>query len=71
MVLLSPATARVEWGMSDNLVLELLRAIRGDIGVLATDIRDVKHRLTLLEMGVSGVRRDIAGAFEQLAGSSA
>jgi hypothetical protein len=56
--------------MSDNLVLELLRAIRGDIGVLGTDIRDMKHRLTLVEMGLAGIRRDIAGVFEQMAGSS-
>jgi hypothetical protein len=63
-------TARLEWGMSDNLVLELLRAIRGDIGVLGTDIRDMKDRLTLVEMGLAGVRRGIAGVFEQMAGSS-
>jgi len=56
--------------MSDNLVLELLRAIRGDIGVLATDMRDVKHRLTALELGVAGMRRDTAVAYELIAGSN-
>lgn len=56
--------------MPDNLMLELLRAIRGDIATLSTDMRDVKHRLGSLEMGVAGMRRDIAGLFEQQAGSS-
>lgn len=35
--------------MSDNLVLELLRAIRGDIGEIKTDIVEIKERLGLLE----------------------
>jgi hypothetical protein len=38
--------------MSDNLVLELLRVIRGDIRVLSNETREVKHRRTSLEMGV-------------------
>ncbi len=56
--------------MSDNLVLELLRAIRADIGQLSADLRDVKHRLTPLELSVAGMRRDVAGLYEQGAGSS-
>ncbi len=39
--------------MSDNLVLELLRAIRGDIAEMKTDIIEIKERLGFLE-GIYG-----------------
>jgi hypothetical protein len=35
--------------MGDSLVLEFLRAIRGDIGEIKTDIIESKERLGLLE----------------------
>lgn len=33
----------------DNLVLNLLRAIRGDIGDIRMDVRELKERMTNLE----------------------
>ena len=42
-------------GSPDNLVLDLLRAMRSDIGALRDDMRDVKHRLTSLEQQIVGL----------------
>ena len=47
--------------MTDNIVLEHLRAIRSDLSEIKEDIRDVKHRLTSVEMAVSQVHGDFAG----------
>jgi hypothetical protein len=44
---------------TENLVLELLRAMRGDIGLIKDDIREVKARLGALEVGVGSIRRDM------------
>lgn len=63
-------TSRSQSAMSDNLVLELLRAIRADLGQLSADVREVKHRLTSLELSMAGMRRDIAGLYEQGAASN-
>ena len=55
--------------MSDNLVLELLRAIRGDIANLRGDMVEVKERLGLLEaQGASLSRRvdRLAGDVEHI-----
>ncbi len=43
--------------MSDNLVLALLEAIRGDIGKFKTDMIEVKERLGLLEQRRSLISR--------------
>lgn len=47
-----------------NLVLEHLRAIRNAIDALRTDMHDVKDRLSAVELGLAGVRRDIAALSE-------
>lgn len=39
-----------------NLVLEHLRAIRGDVGTLREDMREVKVRLNDLHSAVAGQR---------------
>lgn len=39
----------------DNLVLELLRAIRGDIAGLRDDMADMRRRLTTLEIQVTNL----------------
>ena len=48
----------------DNLVLEHLRALRSDIQTLRTEMhfefKDVKHRLSTLEVAMSSVKRDQA-----------
>jgi predicted nuclease with TOPRIM domain len=45
--------------MSDSLVLELLRAMRGDISQIKTDIIEVKERLGFLEGGYASLSRRI------------
>lgn len=54
-------------GMSDNLVLEHLRHIRSSIDGLRDEVREVKHRLTALEITVAGVKRDMAHLAEGMA----
>ena len=38
----------------ENLVLELLRAIRGDIAEIKTDMREFRERLGLIENQMAG-----------------
>jgi predicted nuclease with TOPRIM domain len=45
--------------MSDSLVLELLRAMRGDISQIKTDIIEVKERLGFLEGGYASLSRRV------------
>ena len=55
--------------MSDNLVLELLRAIRGDIGEMKTDIIEIKERLGLIESQYASLSRRVdrlGGDVEQI-----
>ena len=47
----------------DNLILEHLRAIRSDIGLLKDDTREIKTRLTRVEQGIAGLRRDSASQY--------
>jgi hypothetical protein len=53
--------------MSDTLVLEHLRAIRTDIADLKFDVRDVKHRLTVVEPTLSGFMAAEASHYASLA----
>ena len=46
---------------SSNLVLEHLRALRSDVGEMRDDVREVKRRLTSLEVSVSNLHGDFAG----------
>jgi hypothetical protein len=46
---------------TDNLVLEHLRAIRTDLGEVGEDLREVKRRLTSLEVSVANLHGDFAG----------
>jgi len=47
----------------DNLVLELLRAIRGDISDLSEVVVDQGRRLTLLEIAVSNLAASEMGHY--------
>jgi hypothetical protein len=49
---------------SYDLVLDHLRAIRGGIDGLREDLREVKGRLTAVELGLASVRREIAALAE-------
>lgn len=56
--------------MSDepaNLVLEFLRAMRGDISEIRNSLRDHGHRLNRIEIGIAGLRRDQAQDAEHVA----
>ena len=53
--------------MSDNLVLEHLRAIRGDIAEMKLDMRDLKHRMTALEISLAGFVATEASHYASLA----
>ena len=44
----------------DSLIVEHLRAIRADVGVIRNDITDMKLRIGSLEEHVAGMRRDLA-----------
>ncbi|OGT93865.1 MAG: hypothetical protein A2286_03040 [Gammaproteobacteria bacterium RIFOXYA12_FULL_61_12] len=48
----------------ENLLLEHLRAIRADISALREDGREIKQRLSGLETGVAGIRREMVGHYE-------
>jgi hypothetical protein len=45
--------------MSDNIVIDLLRAIRADIGELKVDMREVKERLGILEQQYASMSRRV------------
>ncbi len=50
--------------MSDNLILELLRAIRADIARLADRLDEHGDRLSHMEIGMAALRRDQASEAE-------
>lgn len=52
----------------ENLILEHLRAIRGDIGSLNESVRELKSRMTNLEVTVAGLRRDMAEMYAEVVG---
>jgi len=50
----------------ENIILEHLRAIRTDIGSIKDDVRDIKQRLTSLEVAVAGLRRDNSNLYSDV-----
>jgi len=46
---------------TENLVLEHLRALRAGQDRIEDELKEVKYRLTSLEGGLAGLRRDGAG----------
>ncbi len=48
----------------ESLVLRYLRAIDGKIDRIAEEMHDVKLRLTSVEEGLTGVRREITHLYE-------
>ncbi|PWG61447.1 hypothetical protein [Sediminicurvatus halobius] len=47
----------------ENLLLEHLRVIRSDLSAMKEDLREVKQRITSVESGVAGLRRDSAQVY--------
>lgn len=52
---------------TENLVLEHLRHIRGDIGVLRVEVREVRDRLATVESQLIGLRRDLTETMASVA----
>ncbi len=50
----------------ENLILEHLRVIRSDIGLLRDDSREIKSRLTSVEQGMSVLRKDSAAQYSDV-----
>lgn len=48
----------------ENLVLEHLRALRAGQDRIENELRDIKSRLTAVESGLNGVRRDLVALAE-------
>jgi hypothetical protein len=44
----------------ENLVLEILRRIQGDMAELKSGQQDIRHRLTLIESRLAGLERNLA-----------
>lgn len=51
----------------DNILIEHLRAIRADIGIIKEDVREVKTRLTHVESGIASLKRDSAHQYDEAA----
>lgn len=48
----------------ENLVLEHLRALRAGQDRIENELRDIKGRLSAVESGLNGVRRDLVALAE-------
>ena len=49
-----------------TLILEHLRALRLDMGELRADVRDMRGRLTSIEVSVANLHGDFAGQSERI-----
>jgi hypothetical protein len=54
-------------GMSENLILEHLRAIRSDLAELKLDTRGIRHRMSALEISLAGLDATVANHYTSLA----
>ena len=55
----------------ESIIIEHLRAIRADMGVIKEDEREVKTRLTHVEAGIASLKRDSAHQYDETASSNA
>lgn len=55
----------------ESIIIEHLRAIRADIGMVKEDVREVKTRLTHVEAGIASLKRDSAHQYDETASSNA
>lgn len=54
--------------ITDNLLLDHLRAIRADVASIKVDSKDIKTRMTALEIAVAGFASSEMNHFASLAG---
>lgn len=56
---------------TENLVLEMLKGLRNDVGGLRSEMReqlaDIKQRMLATLRGIGGIKRDAAGTYEDQA----
>ena len=55
----------------ENIVIEHPRAIRGDVGAMKDDLREVKTRLAHVESGITSLKRDSAHQYDESAAANA
>jgi predicted nuclease with TOPRIM domain len=51
---------------TSTLILEQLRVLRMDMGELRADVRDIRGRLTSLEVSAANLHGDFAGQSERI-----
>jgi|CXWL01.1.fsa_nt_gi uncharacterized coiled-coil protein SlyX len=53
----------------ENLVLEVLKGLRNDVRDFRTrfelDVSDLKQRMTGIERGIGGIKREVAEAYDE------
>jgi len=55
---------------TENLVIEILRRLQGDLSELKSGQQDVRHRLSLIETRLAGMERNLADQYAGYAGQS-
>ena len=55
---------------TENLVLEILRRLQGDMTELKSGQQGIRHRLSLLESRLAGMERNLADQYAGYAGQS-
>ena len=55
----------------EHIIIEHLRAIRTDIGLIKEDVREVKTRITHVEAGIASLKRDSAHQYDETAAANA
>jgi hypothetical protein len=45
---------------TENLVIEILRRLQGDMSELRNGQQDIRHRLSLIETQLAGINRNLA-----------
>jgi archaellum component FlaC len=56
---------------TDNLVLDILGRVHGDLAELRSGQQDIPHRLSLIETRLAGIDRNLADQYASDAGQSA
>lgn len=52
-------------GIVENIILENLRAMCGDISGIREDMQELKQRLSGLEAGIGGLKRDAGDLYTE------
>jgi uncharacterized coiled-coil protein SlyX len=55
---------------TENLVVEILRRLQGDMAELKSGQQDMRHRLSLIETRLAGMERNLSDQYAGYAGQS-